>query len=179
MKAWKKSFVISIALVMLLATAVPAMAATKVVPVEFQNRTTTEVFLTLKGPTKTTLELPVGKTKTEVLPGEYDYRYAACGRIIRGTFIVSNTGGSLVLRKCSSSLTTTFVIQNNTGNAFRLFLEGAKAGYSLWIGIGKNTVTVLTGGYQFTANVCGDTETGKFKARPAGVPNWVFDCKDN
>jgi hypothetical protein len=180
MKAWKQSFAIGIALVMLLATAVPALAApVKVVPVVFQNRTTTEVFLTLKGPTKTTVELNVGRTTEEVLPGEYDYRYEACGRTFRGTFTVGTTGGSLIIKKCSSSLQTTFVVQNNTGNAFRLFLEGAKAGYAVWIGVGKNTVTVLTGGYQYSATVCGENEQGTFKARAAGVPNWVFDCKDN
>jgi hypothetical protein len=177
MKHWKKSLVFGVAALLLVASAVPALAAPRAdtVDLQVQNRTGASVQLTLKGPTDTTVSVPGLQTKVQLVPGEYTYVYAACGHTIRGTFIVNSAPSPLVLRKCANALTSTFTISNRTGNPFILRLTG-KQTYSFWIGNGKTEITLLVGGYQFSSNACGANEKGKFKASTYRTTPWVFDC---
>lgn len=179
MKLWKKSLVFGVAALLLIASAVPAIAAPRVDTVFLQvnNKTGTAVQVTFKGPTDTNLNVAGAQAKVELIPGEYTYQYAACGRTIRGTFMVNDAPNPLVLRKCANALTNTFTIYNRTGNPFILRLTG-KQTYAFWIGNGKTEITLLIGGYQFTSNACGDNDKGQFKASSNRLTPWVFDCSN-
>lgn len=182
MKLWKKSLVVALAAIMLAATTATAFAAPDdSVQFEFSNKTGTSVQLTLKGPTDTVINVAAGArlTKTELLPGEYTYRYSACGRIFRGTFnVVDGANSAFVLRKCSNALMSSIVLNNQTGNAFILTLNGQNRTYGFWISPGRNVLSVLAGGYSFNSNACG-SPSGQLKASQRAKSVWVWDCNAN
>ncbi len=173
MSTMKRTIVLAIAMILLAATAAPAFAAGPE-DIEITNRTGEEVYIILRGPTKATLMVSTGVSKTHLLQGEYTYKYEACGSVYQGSFTVDETGANLILR-CRKGAETTLVINNNTGRAFRLYLDGNKS-YALWILPGRNRVTVASGAYNFSAAVCGGVEEGRFRAKGSGVQFWGWSC---
>jgi hypothetical protein len=173
MKTWIKGLALGVAVLVLASAAAPAFAA-DTVDVELQNRTNAQVFLTLKGPTKTTIAVARGNTSAEVLPGEYDYRYTACGRTIRGTFTVSETGGELILKKCPGVAMSQIVVDNQTGSPFVLNLVGLNGTFGFWIPPGGANISVPAGGYQFSSSACGDGN-GRIKASTTSQV-WTWEC---
>jgi hypothetical protein len=173
MTAMKRNIVLLITALLLAATAVPAFAAGPE-DIEITNRTGGEVYIILRGPTKATLMVPVGVSKTHLLEGAYTYKYEACGSVYQGSFTVDDTGANLILR-CRHGAETTLVINNQTGRAFRLMLDGKKS-YALWIVPGRNRVTVASGAYDFSAVVCGGVEDGRLRAKGSGLQFWGWSC---
>lgn len=177
MKLWKKSMVVLLAAIML-ATTVGAAFAADTINFQFQNKTGASVQMTLKGPTDTIITVPATNrmTSAKLLPGEYSYRYNACGSVVRGTFtVVDGSNSAFVLRKCSNALTSQVTISNQTGNAFILTLTGQGRTYGFWISTGRNVITVLAGGYDFSSNAC-LSPSGTLKASQRVKAVWVWDC---
>jgi hypothetical protein len=172
MNFWKKA--ITMLVIMLLGTAAPAFAATET-KVSIVNKTGEDVTLTIRGPEKLTVEVNKNTTAREELkPGTYTYRYKACGRTINGTAHVAGPSFTIRLPKCGNPLEVKVTVVNLTNGPFRLVLTGAKASYSFYIPSGTSNVTVANGGYSFSAFICGDTETGRLKAKPNQNNEWRF-----
>jgi hypothetical protein len=176
MKSWLKGLTLLIAVLVFASAAAPAFAA-EMVDVRLDNRTTAQVFLTLKGPMKDSVTAPRGISSVELTPGVYDYRYTACGRTIRGTFTVSDTGGSLIIKKCPGSATSRLVLDNQTGNAFVLTLSGTNGTFGFYIPVGGANISVPAGGYAYTSSACGDSN-GRVKASTA-PQIWTWTCSKN
>lgn len=174
MHFWKKTLMAVAVLVLLLSTAAPAFAASET-KVTFANKTGEDVTLSIRGPEKLTLEVPKGKNvKEELKPGVYTFRYKACGRTINASFTASGTETTVRLPKCGNPQEVAVTVVNLASGPFRLVLVGPKASYSFYIPSGTSKLTVVQGGYAFSAFVCGDTETGRLKAKPSERTEWRF-----
>lgn len=79
-----------------------AALAADAVTVRFQNKTTVEVQITLRGPATYTFTLDAGKTSQPMLSGSYAYSYKACNETKTGHFKVGSSGASLVLPRCKN-----------------------------------------------------------------------------
>lgn len=174
MNFWRKSITLAVLVIMLLGTAAPAFAATDT-KVSIVNKTGEDVTLSIRGPEKLTVEVAKGKTAREELkPGVYTYRYKACGRTFNGTANVAGPDYTIRLPKCGNPTEVKVIVVNLASGPFRLVLVGPKASYSFYIPTGTSNVTVAAGGYAFSAFVCGDTETGRLKAKPNQNNEWRF-----
>lgn len=178
MNFWRKTITLAVLAIMLLGTAAPAFAASET-KVSFVNKTGEDVTLSIRGPENLTLEVDKNRTvREELKPGVYSYRYTACGRVVNGTANVSGTEFRIRLPKCGNPQEVKVKVVNLANGPFRLVLVGPKASYSFYIPNGTNALTVLQGGYAFSAFVCGDTETGRLKAKPNQDNEWRFPkCK--
>lgn len=95
-----RSLVLLITLLGLLSP-LPARAAGEVA-VRFQNKTSGEVRITLRGPATYSFTLDAGKTSQSMLPGAYAYSYTACNEVKTGNLKVAANGGSLALPRCKN-----------------------------------------------------------------------------
>lgn len=182
MQSWKKILIVSIAALLMVSTVAPAFAAesaaSTAVPVTIQNKTGEAVTVTFKGPDNVTVSVPKARNVEKKLePGSYTYKYTACGKKFTGTLSVFAPAVTLRLPKCGNPEEATVVIDNRTGTPFRLLLSGKK-NYSLWIGSGITKLTIVAGGYKYSAFVCGDTQIGILKAKAGRIntQTWVWDC---
>jgi len=180
MKLGKKSVVLAATMVLLLVAAVPVFAAEEDgVELQIQNRTGTNVELKLKGPTDLVLTVAAQPASVSesvmVAPGEYVYEYEACGKLVRETFVVTESGATLSLKKCATL--TRIIIDNNTGNPFLVSLIGAQ-NYAFLVPAEGLDIAVLYGGYAYTSLACGLSEQGTLKASAAlNQPLiWEWEC---
>lgn len=176
MHSWKKIFIVGLAALLLATTAAPAFAADDV-PVTIANKTGEAVSVTFKGgPDNVTVEVGKGRMlDVKLEEGNYTYKYTACGKKFVGTIAVFNPSATLRLPKCGNPQESTVVIDNRLNGPFRLLLSGAK-NYSIWIGTGITKLTLVAGGYRYSAFVCGETETGALKAKANKSQTWVWEC---
>jgi hypothetical protein len=180
----KRSLAFGIALVLLATSVLPAFAAPRVdeddpVDVEIQNRTGEVVSFTYKkegSPDKETVALKNGRTTLDLVPGTYSYKYRACKLTHTGTFTVTVLGGGLIIKKCENGLDSKVTIYNKTKQAFYLTLVGNRKTYRFWIPPGNTTLTLLGGGYRYTATVCSEERTGNLKAKPGQMQTWTWEC---
>ena len=174
---------IFLALIIMLTAVAPAeasyVAAKEFVKVEFQNKTGALVTLILTGPHSYYYYLNTGKTKVEIIPGNYTYSYTACGQSKTGKFNAKNDGANLTLPKCSEekkSGESKVTFKNNSGASFYLTLTGPKT-YSFYLSTGTTKMTILSGKYKYSYQACGQTKTGNFNAK--GAANLVIaKCKE-
>jgi hypothetical protein len=181
MKLGRKMIVLTATLALLLVAAVPVLAAPRVetVDINVENRTSADVQLTLNGPNEpTTVFVGAGQVVTlEVEPGQYMFKYQACGHQNSGFFAASAGEPTLILKKCAGVALSNIVIQNNTGDPFIVTLNGTGGLYGFWVPPGGLTFQVPAGGYQFNSNACGDG-SGVLKASASlNQPLiWTWDC---
>lgn len=181
MKLGKKSIIVLLATVaLLLAAAVPALAAPRVdtVDIKVENRTGSSVQLTMNGPGQTERVFVNNQQslKLAVVPGAYFYKYMACGHLNTGTFTATAGKPTLILKKCGGLATSNIVVDNHTGAPFILTLTGKGGSFGFWIPIGGMNIAVPAGGYHFTSNSCG-TGSGKVKASAVNQPLiWKWTC---
>lgn len=180
MKFLKQGVVLGLAALLLAFSAVTAQAAPRIDTVEINvdNRTGSSVFLTLNGPGETSrVSIDAGSLMAlSVEPGQYFYKYMACGHLNTGFFTASEGEPTLILRKCAGVAASNIVIENQTGSPFVLTLSGQQP-FGFWVPPGGITIQVPAGGYQFSTNACG-LSTGALKAS-ASLPQpliWAFDC---
>jgi hypothetical protein len=174
-----KKIVLFILTVLVMLAIVSPATAEEEVTLEIRNLTQSQVTLRLNGPTDLRLTITRNLTKVRVEPGTYDYRYKACGVNRSGTFTVTVTGGTLLLKKCEKDLNGQLNIVNLTGKAFTLRMSGP-TNYRLTINPGINRLTLEAGRYDFEAKpVCGTTETG-MRGIKSGKrnPDWTFEVCD-
>jgi hypothetical protein len=180
MKFLKQGLVLGLAALLLATTAATAVAAPRIdtVDIDVENRTGSTVFLTLNGPGETARVSISANESMELSlePGEYFYKYMACGHLNTGFYTAGVGQPALVLKKCGGMATSNIVIENQTGSPFVLTLSGQQP-YGFWIPPGGITIQVLAGGYQFSSNAC-DVDNGVLKAsasRPQPLI-WTFEC---
>lgn len=175
----KRSALISIALLLVFLTVAPALAAParagSEVSVHINNKTGGVVEIILRGPTDANETLRKGDNVVKLKPGLYNYRYTACGHSIRGTFTVSGSGSTLLLKKCEQSLEAKVTIENLTGHTFSITLTGPKH-YSLTVAPGTTKLVFLPGAYQYSTNACGAIEKGTIKFKANHTQTWSWDC---
>ena len=178
-----KSFILVATVALLLIAAVPALAAPRVntVELEIHNKTGQAISLVLNGPTETqTVFINAGQTLTvEVVPGDYFYKYEACGLMRRAFTQVASGGDSLTLTKCAGTALSNIVINNQTGRPMIVTLSGLGGIYGYWVPQGGTTIQIPAGGYNFTSVAC-LSESGILKASSRlGQPLiWTWTCQD-
>lgn len=172
-----------LALVMLGSAVAPAYAGEKAssdtVQVQIQNKTGSDVTLTLTGPATYYLHLKTGKNKADVLPGNYSYSYQACGKTNTGKFNVKKNGGNLTLPKCANSSgkvagEVKVTIKNYTGGSITIYLTGPQS-YVFNFASGTSKMYVTAGTYNYTVYGCGTSITGTKKFKGGGL-TWSFWC---
>jgi hypothetical protein len=181
MKLGKKMIVLAATLALLLVAAVPVLAAPRVetVDVNIDNRTGGDIQLTLNGPSEpTTVFVGSGQQMSlELEPGQYAYKYQACGHQNSGFFAATAGEPTLILKKCPGVALSNIVINNKTGDPFIVTLIGTGGLYGYWVPANGLTIAVPAGGYQFNSNACGDG-SGIVKASASlNQPLiWTWDC---
>lgn len=181
MKFATRSVVIWIAIVALLVTAAPTLAAPRVDTVNFavDNRTGSSVQLTLNGPgpAEQFFVASAASSEFELQPGSYYYKYEACGHMNAGTVDVANGSAPLILKKCPGVATSNIVLDNQTGSPFILTITGVGGMFGYWVPVGGMNLALPAGGYQFNSNACGDgTGTLKASASLTQPLIWTWDC---
>jgi hypothetical protein len=181
MKFATRSVVIWIAIVALLVTAAPTLAAPRVDTVNFavDNRTGASVQLSLNGPGPAAkfFVASASTAEFELEPGEYFYKYEACGHMNSGTINVAE-GRELLLKKCAGVSTSNIVLNNQTGTPFIVTITGAGGMFGYWVPVGGINISLPAGGYQFNSNACGDGfGTLKASASLNQPLIWTWDCK--
>lgn len=181
MRIWRIAMSGVLAAVLLFTAVVPAIAAPESlkdkVPVQFQNKTGGSVVIILTGPATVYLTLNTGKTKSELIPGRYNYSYFACGITNTGIFKVK-PGATLALPKCKkgggAANEAKQKITNNTGGTLTIVLSGPK-NYTFYVATGKQQISLLKGKYNYTIYGCGGAVLTGTRKLPGGG-NWVFWC---
>lgn len=180
MRASRSIVSILLAVCLLGVTLVPALAA-DTVKVQFQNKTGSEVRLSLSGPSSYSFTLATGKTNAEVVPGKYTYSYTACdGQSFKGNFNARNAGATLNLPKCKKSGGGSgggeikVTIKNSTGGSLTIYLTGP-ATYSFSFGSGNTKISIKPGKYNYSAYGCGASISGT-KNLKGGGNIWTFWC---
>jgi hypothetical protein len=175
MKIWRYLTLAGLVLLMVAAVVTPAMADDEVT-LTVRNLTQENVELRLSGPDKVTITLKQVITKIELEPGNYTYRYKACGgRLYTGTIHVG-FGSQFKLIKCEKGLYATLVISNLTGRSFELLLHGPKT-YRITIIPGEYKYTVQAGRYEYKTIVCGESKKGEKGFKSKTNADWVWSCK--
>lgn len=176
MKLGKTTLLLLAAVGLLLVAAAPRFDT---VDISVDNRTGQSVSLFMNGPGQSeTVFLASDQSESlEVLPGEYFYRYEACGHMNYGTFTATASEPTLILRKCAGVAVSNIVVNNHTGSPFILTLNGLGGLYGYWVPAGGLTIQVPAGGYQFNATSCGpNSGTVKASASLAQPLIWNWDC---
>jgi hypothetical protein len=176
MKFGKTTLFLLAALGLLLVAAAPRF---ETVDISVDNRTGQSVSLFMNGPGQSeTVFLASDQSESlEVLPGEYFYRYEACGHMNFGTFSATAAEPTLILRKCAGVSTSNIVVDNQTGSPFILTLNGLGGLYGYWVPVGGLTIQVPAGGYQYNATTCGpNSGTVKASASLQQPIIWSWDC---
>ncbi|MGH2583138.1 MAG: hypothetical protein ACRDFQ_09630 [Anaerolineales bacterium] len=169
--------------ILLLAAAIPAMAAPRIHTIQamVENRTGETVELTLNGPGPAQL-YTVGSGQSlqvELEPGLYIYRYFACGQNKYGLTTFDDGSLALVLGKCGEGANSNIVIDNHTGDAFIVTLTGTGGLYGYWVPEGGITISIPAGRYQVTTTACLAPEEASIKASPAKYNDpliWTWTC---
>jgi hypothetical protein len=182
MKFGKKGLVLLATVALLLIAAVPALAAPreKTVELEIHNKTGEAVSLVLNGPSETqTVFIEANQTlKVDVVPGNYFYKYEACGLMTRA-FTQVTEHDTLNLTKCAGTALSNIVIQNQTGRPMIVTLSGLGGLYGYWVPQGGTTIQIPAGGYSFTSVAClSESGTIKASARLAQPLIWTWTCQD-
>lgn len=183
MKFGKKGLILMATVALLLIAAVPALAAPreKTVELEILNKTGEPVSLVLNGPGETqTVFINAGQTlKVEVVPGEYFYKYEACGLMTRAFAQVTENEEVLTLTKCAGTALSNIVIKNQTGRPMIVTLSGLGGIYGYWVPETGTTIQIPAGGYSYTSVAC-LSESGTIKASSRlGQPLiWTWTCQD-
>jgi hypothetical protein len=183
MKVRKNILVVAVTVALLMLAAVPALAAPRfeTVGVGVENRTNASVQITLNGPGQTEVVfLEAGQTlDLELIPGEYFFKYQACGHAYSGTFMATSGEPVLVLPKCGGEATSNIVIDNQTDNPFILTLNGTGGLFGFWVPPGGITIAIPAGGYQFSSTACGDGNgTLKASASLNQPLIWTWTCDE-
>lgn len=180
MRIWRIAISGVLAAILLLTAVAPAIAAPELkdkVQVQIQNKTGSSVVITLTGPATVYLRLNTGKTKTELVPGRYNYSYFACGTTNTGIFKVK-PGATLALPKCKkgggAANEAKQKITNNTGGTLTIILTGPK-NYTFYVASGKSQISLVKGRYNYTIYGCGGAVLTGTRKLPGGG-NWVFWC---
>jgi hypothetical protein len=181
MKFGTRGVVIWVAILALLVTAAPTLAAPRVDTVNFEveNRTGSSVQLTLNGPGPAQ-EFFIASAATDELelePGEYYFKYEACGHMNAGVVNVADNNASLILKKCPGVAISNIVLDNQTGSPFIVTITGAGGMFGYWVPVGGMNIQLPAGGYEFNSNACGEGY-GTLKASASlGQPLiWTWDC---
>lgn len=180
MKVGKKLLVLAATVAILLVAAVPAAAQrVETVDITIDNRTGSTVQISLNGPGETS-KVFVGSAQdleVAVEPGQYFYKYEACGRTNSGFYNAVDGAAALVLKKCSGVATSNIVVDNQTGSPFILTLSGMGGAFGFWVPPGGINISLPAGGYQFNSNACGDgSGTLKASASLNQPLIWTWDC---
>lgn len=174
MNLFKRFALIAITLLLVFGSVAPAYAGDEVT-VHVNNKTGAQVKVIFRGPTDDSFVLKKGDNVVKLEPGEYLYRYTACGRSINGTFTVASFGTILILKKCEKGQEATVTIENLTGHTFSVTLTGPKH-YSLTVAPGNTKLIFLPGAYQYSTNACGTIEKGTIKFKANHSQTWTWDC---
>ena len=146
--------------------------ATNLPKLTINNKTGQKVYLTMQGPKYYYLEVPTGKSSFEVEQGRYDYSYYACGSTQTGQFAIKKDGLTTKFecgsKNDSTSKTPKLTINNNTGETFRITLNGPKT-YYFSLQKGKSSHEVEQGKYTYTYYACGSNQTGKLTVQKKGL----------
>lgn len=184
MKFWKIYLGLFTAIaILLLAAAVPAMAAPRIHTVQamVENRSGESVELKLNGPGPAQFyTVGAGQNiEVELEPGVYIYRYFACGRNNYGLTTFEDGSLSLVLSKCGESANSNIEIDNHTGDPIIVTLIGEGGVYGYWVPEGGIIISVPAGRYDVTTTACLAPEPGWIKASPSKYNDpliWTWTC---
>lgn len=173
-------FVFTVLLSLLLTTLSPAPAlgagsAAPAQPAEgsklmIDNKSGSQVTVTLRGPKTYTFVAPPGKTNQIIARGKYQYEYVACGGTKRGSLSAAPSAVKLLIPKC---VTANVSIQNETSSNIFLTLTGA-GNYSFTLAPGKTKIQVNKGKYEYRVSGACGSKTGTINLGKRMV--WRFWC---
>lgn len=129
-----------------------------------------------------TYSLTPGKNKLNILPGNYQYSYYACGELWVGTIKISKQDQDMQISSCSSQSgrpntgqNITFKVKNLTGAKFTITLDGPQF-YNLEVKAGTSTLfQVEKGYYKFQYVACGAVISGEINLKD-GVTLKSIEC---
>lgn len=160
------------------------LAAPNQVRIMLQNNTGERVAITMTGPERISLTLPLKSVTLRVTSGDYFYSYRACGRSFSGTFKTNRNGALLFLKPCTSqktdvgTATVDWLIVNKTGAALNLVFTGPKT-YRITVPAGKIIVYMIPGKYTWTSSGrgCGNYEKDSGKITIKKGYYWTWYCE--
>jgi len=182
MKFGKKSLILLATVAILLIAAVPVLAAPleRTIVIEVRNKTGEAVSLVLNGPEETqTVFLNANQTlKVRVAPGDYFYKYEACGLMNRAFTQVTDSGDVLTLKKCAGTALSNIAIHNQTDSPIIVMLSGAGGSFGYWVPSSGTTIQIPAGGYNFTSVAClSESGTIKASSRLEQPLVWTWTCQ--
>ena len=186
MKRLRVLFIFVIGLMLLAALASTTSAAPSTYEFTVNNKTTKTLEVTLLGAQNYIISSPpTAKTKTDVKPGNYQYSFYDCGKLIIGT-VNMNKDRELTITQCNASTGGTsgggqaaelvdIVLNNKTYKTLTVALVGIQ-NYSFDLVPGKTFANVYKGTYQMSYYDCGQLNISTAKITKDGFQAKFFDC---
>ena len=168
----KTGAMLTVLLVFLAATILPAFAASGPIAVTVRNNSGAVVTITLEGPRTYTKTLAPGKSEFTIEPGKYTYTFKACGLTVNKKLKVKGTKSELKIDACKLA---TLMINNNTHETLIIYLTGPM-NYTFRFPPKLSYESVARGVYTYYAIGCG----GQSKSGEINIPRftkWSWHCR--
>lgn len=169
-----KVLAIALALVLVVATVQPVLAAKEYVLL-IHNNTESNVKINLEGPSNYSFTVPKGWTEKLVEEGDYEYTYAGCSGKTSGDITVDKNDVVLVIEKCGPpDQYAKFVVDSHLPGTITVTMSGADD-IALEISLGKNKFPqMLVGYYQYSYDACGQTLGGEIHVTKNGQARLIL-----
>jgi hypothetical protein len=139
---------------------------------KIDNKSGAQVRLSLSGPRPYNLTLPTGKTKVEVLKGEYTYSYLDHGVSESGSISIQSEQATLTLLNKIAALK----IANKSGADVQVSLQG-NVPYTLSANAGVSKHQIRRGTYQYKYFACGNWQSGEIQVNKNSVELNIASCQ--
>ena len=139
---------------------------------KIDNRSGAQVILSLSGTRSYNLTVPTGKTKVEVLKGDYSYSYLDHGVSESGEITIQTEQATLTL----PNQIATLKITNKSGADVLVSLQG-NVPYSLSAAAGASKHEIRRGTYQYKYYACGKWQSGEIAVNKKTVELKIASCQ--
>jgi hypothetical protein len=139
---------------------------------KIDNKSGAQVRLSLSGPRSYNLALPTGKTKVEVLKGEYSYSYLDHGVSESGEIPIQGEQANLTLPNQIAALK----IDNKSGSDVMVSLQG-NIPYALSAASGVSKHEIRRGTYKYKYYTCGEWQSGEVLVNQKSVLLKILSCQ--
>lgn len=133
------------------------------------NKTPGPVTITLTGPKTYTIVAVAGKTTKEVVRGQYNYTYQACGMNKKGNVSAGGGKSKLNVAACQTGKIRFFNLSSTT---LTISMTGPQTMRVTVPPKSYQDVTLFKGEYQWRASWCNQTKN--FTVKVSGKKNWYF-----
>jgi len=174
-----KWITIVVLLLLVAASAIPALAAGDNVIVTIKNQSDQAVTVTLTGQQRYTFTVRSGNTRVEMTAGDYYYFYYGCNQYNYGSFKAKTPKSTLVL-DCNDPAAgvpdlVELKVSNRTDKRVYMRIYGPTY-YFLTVDPGVNTFLIKEGAYSYSYMSCGESMTGEVKVSGRSTNYTIDKC---